>query len=86
MNYRPRLKRCPHCGEYGFEKLKTYSHCVSCLYVKDRMKKERISSEKKEKSLERKRLEKERTLLLKSKKKLKKRIEACPFITTGKAS
>lgn len=26
------FSKCPRCGEYAFEYLKTYGHCVNCLY------------------------------------------------------
>lgn len=28
--------RCPRCGGYGYESLRTYSHCVNCNYINDR--------------------------------------------------
>ena len=28
--------KCPRCGERAFEKMSSYSHCVSCLYFEDR--------------------------------------------------
>lgn len=27
--------RCPRCGDFGFEWLETYGHCVGCLYFVD---------------------------------------------------
>lgn len=30
------FRDCPRCGDRAYEKLKTYSHCVNCLYVEDR--------------------------------------------------
>ena len=35
MNDYPSFCKCPRCGDYGFENLKTYGHCVNCLYVSD---------------------------------------------------
>ncbi len=29
---RAKFQNCPRCGEHGFEKLKTHSHCVNCNY------------------------------------------------------
>lgn len=26
---------CPRCGAKAFEKLKTYAHCLECLFVED---------------------------------------------------
>lgn len=26
------FQNCPRCGEQGYEKLRTHSHCVSCNY------------------------------------------------------
>ena len=28
-------KQCPRCGSRSFETLKTYSHCIECLYIED---------------------------------------------------
>ena len=30
------FSQCPRCGTKAFEQLKTYSHCVECLYFEDR--------------------------------------------------
>ncbi len=27
--------RCPRCGSGSFERMKTYGHCVGCLYFED---------------------------------------------------
>ncbi|MBL7665296.1 MAG: hypothetical protein JNM93_09190 [Bacteriovoracaceae bacterium] len=27
---------CPRCGHAGLEHLRSYSHCVNCLFVNDR--------------------------------------------------
>lgn len=29
--------RCPRCGGRSFENLDTYSHCVNCLFIHDRI-------------------------------------------------
>lgn len=31
-----KIIECPRCAEHAFEKLKTYSHCISCFYFEDR--------------------------------------------------
>ncbi|MCB9085761.1 MAG: hypothetical protein H6624_15545 [Bdellovibrionaceae bacterium] len=31
----PYFEWCPRCQEGSFERLKTYGHCVNCLYVED---------------------------------------------------
>jgi len=31
----PYFECCPRCQEGSFERLKTYSHCVNCLYIED---------------------------------------------------
>lgn len=33
--YFNKFHSCPRCGERGYEKLRTYSHCVNCLFVHD---------------------------------------------------
>ena len=30
-----KFKECPHCEEHGFENLRTYSHCVNCLFFEE---------------------------------------------------
>ncbi|MCY4644991.1 MAG: hypothetical protein OXB88_10265, partial [Bacteriovoracales bacterium] len=46
------FKKCPRCNEHSFEKLKTYGHCVNCLFIKDfkeerkRRRLQRIKSKK----------------------------------------
>lgn len=32
---RPRLSRCPRCGERAFEHLESYSHCASCFMFEE---------------------------------------------------
>ena len=29
-------RECPRCGDHGFERLASYSHCVNCFYICDR--------------------------------------------------
>lgn len=36
MNRAISYRRCPRCGGYGYETLKTYSHCVNCNFINDR--------------------------------------------------
>ena len=32
MDQIPYFLDCPRCGDRGYEKLESYSHCVACLY------------------------------------------------------
>lgn len=32
MDQIPVFLNCPRCGDRGYERLKSYSHCVACLY------------------------------------------------------
>ena len=43
--------KCPRCGSSAFERLKTYSHCVECLYFQDYWKSSESNLSEAEKTL-----------------------------------
>lgn len=73
MSLRPFFRRCPRCGEHGYEKLKTYSHCVSCLYVKDFKLEREVAKERRQKRTKEKREKEKRETLLR-KQQIKEKI------------
>lgn len=37
LRFQKRFASCPRCGIRAYEHLRTYSHCVSCFFIEDRI-------------------------------------------------
>ena len=71
--------KCPRCGSSALEHLKTYSHCVECLYFQDYWKSTESNLSEADKTLA------ELNLTINPKPALLSTIESDPFLETLEA-